>query len=145
MTNAEQWARSNETPLVPVSWGEVFDKFTILRLKKRKLVDLEKINNVIRELEQLEAVIGDVTLIPSDVTVELVQLSQVNEELWDIEDHLRDKERLQSFDQEFVSLARSVYFKNDARARIKRKINELLGSPLTEEKSYTSYSADESF
>jgi len=91
----------------------------------------------------LEAVIGDVTLIPSDVTVELVQLSQVNEELWDIEDHLRDKERLQSFDQEFVSLARSVYFKNDARARIKRKINELLGSPLTEEKSYTSYSADE--
>ena len=67
------------------------------------------------------------------------ELSQINQQLWDIEDKIRDKERANSFDDEFIQLARSVYITNDERSRIKRKINDLLGSELVEEKSYAEY------
>lgn len=127
---------------VPVSVGEVIDKITILRIKKRMISDVEKRSNVEKELNTLEhAVIAHVDIAADDIATLVADLHDVNLKLWQIEDDIRDCERDQCFDDRFVQLARSVYFTNDERARIKREINQLLGSALIEEKSYSDYAA----
>ena len=124
---------------VPVSPGEVLDKITILRIKSARIVDPAKLANVRRELEMLERTWQDSPYAHHDVARDEAALQAVNERLWDIEDRIRDKERVQAFDAEFVALARSVYIENDERAAIKKRINVALGSAIVEEKSYAAY------
>jgi len=128
-----------EIPLLPVSWGEVFDKLTILHIKSEKLKDLHKLANVEREKKEIGKVVGDINRFPVKLLPLLDELKMINELLWDVEDGKRDCERRQCFDEHFVQLARDVYFGNDKRAAIKRNINELLGSSIVEEKSYQAY------
>jgi hypothetical protein len=126
---------------VPVSFGEVIDKITILEIKTERMTDPAKIANVRRELVALEGAWRESTASATDIDGLRAQLKVVNERLWEIEDDIRDKEHVQSFDAGFVSLARSVYIQNDERARLKREINSALGSSLVEEKSYKDYRA----
>jgi hypothetical protein len=127
------------SPQVPISWGELFDKITILQIKLENLTLKNALENVEQELKKLQSIVTQ----NGPKTMETIQLkgelSQINQQLWGIEDKIRDKERANSFDDEFIQLARSVYITNDERSRIKRKINELLGSELVEEKSYAKY------
>ena len=111
---------------VPVSPGEVLDKITILEIKSERMDDPDKIANVKRELELLQA--------------SWRELKAINEELWEIEDDIRDKERAREFDEVFISLARAVYVTNDKRANAKKELNVYLGSEIVEEKSYKDYS-----
>jgi len=124
--------------LVPVSPGELLDKITILRIKVARIQDATKLANVKLELALLEQTWGAAGG-AADVSGEERQLQAVNERLWDIEDLIRDKEGRQSFDRDFIELARSVYVCNDERAAIKKRINLALGSRLVEEKSYKQY------
>jgi hypothetical protein len=126
---------------VPVSFGEVIDKITILEIKTERMTDPAKIANVRRELVALEGAWRESSASATDIDGLRAQLKAVNERLWEIEDDIRDKEHAQSFDAGFVSLARSVYIQNDERARLKREINSALGSSLVEEKSYKDYRA----
>ena len=126
---------------VPVSFGEVIDKITILEIKTERMTDPAKIANVRRELVALESAWRESAASATDIDGLREQLKVVNERLWEIEDDIRDKEHAQSFDAGFVSLARSVYIQNDERARLKREINSALGSYLVEEKSYKDYRA----
>ncbi len=125
--------------LVPVSPGEMLDKITILRIKSQRMADSGKLANVRLELDALEATWKQSAYASIDVDGEMRALQSVNERLWTIEDAIRDKERAQAFDAEFIRLARSVYIENDERAAIKRRLNLKLGSSLVEEKSYSSY------
>ena len=127
------------SPQVPISWGELFDKITILQIKLENLTSKNAFENVEQELKKLQSVLTQ----NGPKTMETIRLEgelrQINQQLWGIEDKIRDKERTNSFDDEFIQYARSVYITNDERSRIKRKINELLGSELVEEKSYAEY------
>jgi len=125
--------------LVPVSPGELLDKITILRIKGERMQDAAKLANVRLELELLERVWKDSGCAGHDVALEERALQNVNERLWDIEDRIRDKEARQTFDRDFIELARAVYVCNDERAAIKRRINVQLGSRIVEEKSYKPY------
>jgi hypothetical protein len=124
---------------VPVSPGELLDKITILRIKSSRMSDAQKLANVRVELKLLEETWGASSYAKSDIAADVNALLQVNERLWVIEDDIRDKERAQAFDAEFIRLARAVYFENDERAAIKRRINSKLGSTIVEEKSYAEY------
>jgi hypothetical protein len=126
-------------PLVPISWGELFDKITILQIKLEKLTSKNALNNVGREFKQLQSIL--IKYFPNSIEAKQLEeeLKQINQQLWDIEDNIRDKERNRSFDDEFIQLARSVYIINDERSRIKRKINDIFGSEFVEEKSYSEY------
>jgi hypothetical protein len=123
----------------PVSYGELIDKITILEIKSRRITDASKLANVRNEMELLKATWANDSASQIDISDERTRLLQVNELLWDIEDKIRLKERAAAFDQEFIELARSVYFRNDERAAFKREINLKLGSDLVEEKSYQDY------
>ena len=124
---------------VSVSPGELLDKITILRIKSSRMSDATKLANVRAELAALEETWGASSYATIDINAEVNALHAVNERLWVIEDDIRDKERAQAFDAEFIRLARAVYFENDERAAIKRRINVKLGSALVEEKSYAAY------
>ena len=127
------------SPQIPISWGELLDKITILRIKYENLTSKDALDNVALELKQLQFIFSQCcpyTIKPQQLEVEL---KEINQRLWDIEDKIRDKEKNKSFDDEFIHLARSVYITNDERSRIKRRINEIFGSDLIEEKSYTDY------
>jgi hypothetical protein len=124
--------------LVPVSPGELLDKITILRIKVARIQDAGKLANVKLELALLEDT-WRASGADKDVSQDEHALQAVNERLWDIEDRLREKEARQTFDRDFIELARSVYVANDERAAIKRRINLQLGSRLVEEKSYKQY------
>jgi Family of unknown function (DUF6165) len=128
-----------EMPLLPVSWGEVFDKMTILQIKVEKFSGSEKLVNVERELCAIAGVVGDLQRFPAELQPCMDELKRVNGRLWDVEDGKRECERQRCFDDHFVQLAREVYFGNDQRAAIKRQINALLGSAIVEEKSYNAY------
>lgn len=121
------------TPSVPVSWGELLDKLTILEIKRERIAAPEARANVVREHAALasvgQAALGMVANLHGE-------LRRVNEELWEIEDAIRAEEAAATFGAEFVRLARAVYHKNDERAAIKRRINLALESDLVEEKSY---------
>jgi hypothetical protein len=124
--------------LVPVSPGELLDKITILRIKVARIQEAGKLANVKLELALLEDT-WRASGPDKDVSQDEHALQAVNERLWDIEDRLREKEARQTFDRDFIELARSVYVANDERAAIKKRINLQLGSRLVEEKSYKPY------
>jgi len=125
--------------LVPISPGELLDKITILRIKVARIQDAAKLANIRLELSLLEQTWKDSGAAAHDVGLDERALQNVNERLWDIEDRIRDKEARQTFDRDFIELARAVYLCNDERAAIKRRINVQLGSRLIEEKSYKQY------
>ena len=125
--------------LVPLSPAELLDKITILRIKVARIQDAAKLANVKLELSLLEQTWKDSGAASHDVSLDERALENVNERLWDIEDRIRDKEARQTFDREFIDLARAVYICNDERAAIKKRINVQLGSRIVEEKSYKQY------
>ncbi|MEJ8568515.1 DUF6165 family protein [Elongatibacter sediminis] len=124
---------------VPVSPGEVLDKITILEIKSERMTDPAQRSNVRRELGLLRDTWA--AAVPADETIDRLhrELREINENLWDIEDGIRDKERAGEFDKDFIELARSVYITNDRRARVKKQLNTHLGSQIVEEKSYQDY------
>lgn len=124
---------------VPISYGELIDKITILEIKAEQIRDTAKLANVRAELDLLNATWSAHPASRTDISAERAQLGAVNKALWDIEDRIRLKERAQAFDAEFIELARAVYFRNDERAAVKKAINLKLGSTLVEEKSYQDY------
>ena len=126
-------------PLIPISWGELFDKITILQIKIENLQEKNALKNVKTEYDQLYKIYNSNFLEDEKAKLLMVSLTQINKKLWDIEDKIRDKERIKKFDEEFIELARNVYFTNDERSKIKRDINETFGSTIIEEKSYSKY------
>ena len=137
---AARVAHTHEEKLtVEVSAGELFDKLTILQIKMEHITHRSKLCNIQNEREAIELTIQ--TQIPMTPALSrlVAELKAINQALWDIEDAIRAKEAAQEFDQEFIDLARSVYFTNDKRGMVKREINELVGSRLMEEKQYTNY------
>lgn len=123
----------------PVSFGELLDKIAILQIKSERISDPAKLVNIRNELTALETTWAAHPASQQDIAGLRADLKAVNERLWVIEDDIRLKEKAQEFDAEFVRLARSVYFENDERARIKKGINLALGSSYVEEKSYQDY------
>jgi len=121
---------------IEVSNGEIIDKLTIIQIKLERISDKEKLKNLKKEFDKLSKVTSSI-LSTSDPLYKF--LYEVNCELWDIEDHIRDLERKKDFGKDFVETARSVYFKNDRRAELKREINIRTSSGLIEEKSYEKY------
>ena len=120
----------------PISIGELVDKITILEIKKNKLQN-SKLENVLKELSFLRKLMERHQI---EITDDLfTQLKEINLTLWNIEDQIRVKEKNKEFDNTFIELARSVYFKNDKRAEIKKSINRLSNSEITEEKFYAEY------
>ncbi len=121
---------------IEVSNGEIVDKLTIIEIKLKHIKDEKKLKNLKKEYEVLDAAVRQI--ISKDH--ELYQaLLDVNQQLWDIEDTIRDLERAKDFGDKFIETARAVYFTNDKRSEVKRQINELTGSDLMEEKSYQKY------
>ena len=122
--------------LAPVSLGELIDKITILEIKQIHMTGI-KLKNVDKELKLLRKILQDENL---EIDMDLINnLKEINNNLWEIEDNIRIKERNQEFDKEFVELARSVYKENDKRASLKKEINQKYNSELIEEKSYNNY------
>ena len=128
-----------KAPLIPISWGELFDKLTILQIKLENLQDQNALNNVKIEYDELFKIYNNNFLEDENAIRLLADLKNINKILWNIEDDIRDKERHKTFDEEFIELARSVYITNDERSRIKRNINNTFGSQFIEEKSYSDY------
>jgi hypothetical protein len=123
---------------IEVSHGEIVDKLTILQIKKENITDPSKLDNIIKEYNYLLSVV-EIDLGISTSSPEYLELLSINKELWVIEDDIRDKERQKEFDDDFVKLARAVYYTNDVRAKIKKEINLNYSSGFIEEKSYQSY------
>ncbi len=125
---------------VPVSFGELLDKISILQIKSERISDPAKLVNIRAELSALEKTWMAHPAGVKDIAKLRAELKDINEQLWDIEDNVRLKDKADEFDDAFIALARSVYQKNDQRARIKKDINLALGSVYVEEKSYKDYS-----
>ena len=125
--------------MVPVSWGELIDKFTILEIKSERLRDPVKLAHVRTECAGLLALRDQAIETRPEVAPCETELKAINETLWDVEDAIRDCERMKDFGPRFIELARAVYQQNDHRSEIKRRINQLLDSGLVEEKSYQPY------
>jgi len=122
--------------LAPISLGELIDKITILQIKTQHLQGAA-LENVKKELEALKTTLNNLHI---NIDTTLIQrLKEVNQDLWKIEDGIRDQERQKSFGETFIRLARSVYQQNDQRATIKKEINTTYGSAFVEEKSYQKY------
>jgi len=121
---------------IEVSIGELYDKITILRIKKDRITDADKLHNIKKELQYLENKVLNNDPIVENLTKELFE---VNSKLWDIENNKRRCESENNFGWGFIQLARDVYFYNDKRAEIKRKINIHTNSDVVEEKQYTDY------
>ncbi|WP_203143828.1 DUF6165 family protein [Marinobacter mangrovi] len=126
---------------VPVSFGEVLDKITILEIKSERIEDADKVRNVRLELDELSKTWNEAVPDQSAIGELRQQLKAVNEALWEIEDDIRDQEAAQDFGSRFIELARAVYVTNDKRAAIKKEVNLALGSRFVEEKSYKDYTA----
>ena len=124
---------------IEISPGELIDRITILEIKRAKVRAPDKLKNIERELKVAIAARDSAIGVSERVNALSDDLRRVNEELWEIEDAIRDCERRKTFDAKFIELARRVYITNDRRASIKREISSVLGSELIEEKSYTSY------
>ena len=124
---------------IEISAGELLDKIAILQIKAERMSDPRKLSSVRTELDTLTDTRNTAIPTTSELEEPTRQLKSVNEALWEIEDRIRLCERDGDFGPKFVELARSVYRRNDERAAIKRQINELLGSRLTEEKEYSDY------
>ena len=124
-----------KAPMVPVSWGELIDKITILEIKSTILQDRAAVGNVANELSYLSLAFEAVSSY-SEVQLLKSRLASINRSLWDVEDEIRMCESQSDFGENFTKLARSVYMLNDERAGVKREINLFLGSELLEEKCY---------
>ncbi len=124
---------------IPVSWGEFFDKITILTIKKNTINEPAKQQNIAHELTLLTELCNSTVTISAELQKEIEQLQKVNQKLWDIEDRIRLCEQNRNFGDDFIALARSVYITNDQRAAIKSRINVILNSDVMEEKSYQRY------
>jgi Family of unknown function (DUF6165) len=124
---------------VPISFGELIDKITILEIKTERIADQDKLHNVRHELSVLTEILSACGAMPGLVFELKDEVRRVNEALWDIENGIRGCEHHQDFGERFVELARCVYVTNDHRAEIKRQINKLCGSTIVEEKAYTAY------
>ena len=123
----------------PISPGELVDKITILEIKKEFIIDSNKLKNINYEYNLLMEIYNDDISKTDGVDALKTELKNINLSLWKIEDDIRDCERDKIFDNTFVELARSVYFTNDKRSKVKLEINLLLNSSLVEEKSYKDY------
>jgi hypothetical protein len=123
---------------IEVSHGEIVDKLTILQIKKENINDPIKLDNIVKEYDYLLSIVENDLGISTE-SPEYLELLSINKELWVIEDDIRDKERVKEFDDDFIKLARSVYYTNDVRAKIKKEINLKYSSGFVEEKSYQSY------
>lgn len=120
---------------VPISIGELYDKYTILQIKKEKINDIDKLLYITTELTYLQPFIDHLNL-----ELQMVEkIKNVNKKLWEIEDNIRIKEEKQEFDDEFIILARLVYKTNDERYSIKTTINNKFNSKIQEIKSYPKY------
>lgn len=130
---------------IEVSNGELLDKVSILRLKLQHITDDEKRTHALKEHQELVVEMMNLTDSLPDKDTEhdylklFDKLMEVNSVLWSLEDRIREKEKRNNFDQDFIEIARAIYFKNDERADIKRKINELTDSSFVEVKSYSEY------
>ena len=125
--------------LIPISPGELLDKITILEIKSERIDSPEKKANVDKELGMLNKVWADSVTEDSDIKSMRAELKSINENLWDIEDDIRDEERHKRFGERFIELARAVYVTNDQRGDVKKRINLYLKSDIVEEKSYQDY------
>ena len=121
---------------IEVSNGEIADKLTIIEIKLKHIKDEAKLKNLKKEYDVLDQAVAEIIKKDHELYIALLN---INQELWTIEDDIRDLERDKDFGDAFVKTARAVYFTNDKRSDIKRKINELTGSNLVEEKSYQKY------
>ena len=124
---------------VEISIGEFFDKLTVLEIKRSRIEDPAKLENVDRELKGLNRLLEELPFSRKDVSDEVDELKAINEKLWVIENELRDKEAQKTFDDAFIQLSRSVYQNNDRRFEVKKAISKKLGSDFIEEKSYNPY------
>ena len=125
--------------LIPASSGELIDKITILKIKKKKISNKTKLKNINNELNLLNDIYKKSFGKGKKIILYEEQLLNINKKLWVIEDKIRFEESKKNFGKEFVDLARQVYLNNDERSKIKKKINKLTGSHIVEEKSYKSY------
>jgi predicted nucleic acid-binding Zn-ribbon protein len=128
-----------QTPLVPISWGELIDKITILEIKEVKITSNNALDNIRKELSFLSNIVSNSKGVYDAISRLKNELKEVNLKLWQVEDEIREKEYSKEFDEEFINLARSVYRLNDDRANLKKNINEALFSELKEEKSYKNF------
>ncbi len=126
------------TPVIPISWGELIDKITILEIKELKIDSITANKNIRKELKHLLD-IANLNNMPEEIKSLKTELKNVNLRLWDVEDNIREKELAGEFDKAFIELARSVYRLNDVRAKTKQSINLILQSELVEEKSYKDF------
>ncbi len=126
--------------LAEISVGELFDKITILNIKIKKIVDQQKLKNILKELNTLNEQATKID-IPDKLLLDeqVKKLQSINEELWDIENFKRECEANKDFGENFIKLSRDVHFKNDIRAEIKKEINLLSNSIIVEEKEYSKY------
>ena len=122
----------------PISLGELVDKISILIIKKKNISDSIKLTHVTKELDFLQKTLKEY-ISEEKINKFIQQLININSKLWKIEDDIRECERKKIFDQTFIDLARSVYFTNDERAKVKNDINRTFGSELVEVKSYEEY------
>ena len=124
---------------VPISVGELFDKISILEIKKKKIIDKQKLKDIKYELFQLKEIVKRKKLNNKHIREQKLKLLNINKRLCTIEDKKRSYENKKKFDQNFINLARKVYLLNDKRALIKNKINIYSGSKVKEVKSYEKY------
>jgi len=122
--------------LAEISAGELFDKISILEIKKAKILNKEKLNDIERELISLKETVNKFIPDQSNISKYISDLKDINLKLWDIEDGKRSAEKNKDFGEKFITLARNVYKFNDERAKIKYEINKILGSNIKEVKSY---------
>ena len=122
--------------LAEISAGELFDKITILEIKKEKISNKEKLIEIEKELNSLNDTVKKFISDQSNISKHISDLKEINLKLWDIEDGKRAAEKERKFDDKFIELARNVYKLNDERAKIKLAINTALGSNIKEVKSY---------
>jgi len=122
----------------PISLGELVDKISILIIKQKNITDDTKLDHVKKELDFLQKTLMNYVQ-QEEINNYLENLININSKLWNIEDDIRECERKKLFDQTFIDLARSVYFTNDERAKVKNNINNAFGSELVEVKSYEEY------
>ena len=122
--------------LAEISAGELLDKITILEIKKEKIKDGQKLKDISKELSSLTKTSDEKIPDKSEINNLIIKLKHINLKLWDIEENKRLAEKKQKFDEKFIKLSREVYKTNDERAKIKLKINEILGSNIKEVKSH---------
>ena len=124
---------------IPISCGELVDKLTILQIKKIKIIEKNKLEQVNKEYEYLKKTYSEILKKFPNLNEMYDRLYQINLKLWEIEDKVRMCEKNDKFDQSFIDLARNVYQTNDLRFTIKNEINEYLNSDIKEQKSYEQY------